>query len=83
MNWRWFAQDKPILTQIDFLFCAIYPVIPVFNDDNNLNKTETHAGNTVEMICQSEAKPTPRMYFKREGYDERYVNGYQPVSIGM
>ena len=60
-----------------------HPVIPVFNDDNNLNKTETHAGNTVEMICQSEAKPTPRMYFKREGYEERYVNGYQPVSIGM
>lgn len=50
------------------------------NPNVNLNKTTTVEGNMTEMICQSEAKPTPRMYFQRKGYDHPYVNGPQPVS---
>lgn len=56
-------------------------VVPMFSDSVNLNKTETREGNVVEMICQSEAKPNPKMYFQRQGYPERYVNGNQPVSV--
>ena len=59
----------------------IRAVIPVFMDDNNLNKTTTKESDVVEMTCQSEAKPPPRMYFQRWGSDQPYTSGYQEVSV--
>lgn len=56
-------------------------VIPYYtgNPYVNLNKTTTKEGNTVEMICQSEGKPDPKMYFQRKGDDKPYSSGAQLV----